>query len=105
MRTILSCFLLFLKKTQVSSDKSSASSFLSRCAAAISLSELVRPLLAVDAARIMQILNILKERCPGQSKAGIVNFIYYLRPSPSFIKTDKILQIFIFNSITCICYF
>ncbi|XP_066935726.1 focadhesin-like isoform X2 [Clytia hemisphaerica] len=62
---------------QVSSDKSSASSFVSRCAAAISLSEMVRPLLALDAGRILQMINTLKERCPGQSKAGTSSVLHF----------------------------
>lgn len=55
---------------QVSSEKSTASSLISRCCAAISLSELVSPLLSLDTERITHMVEALKVRCPGQTKAG-----------------------------------
>ena len=67
------CFCSF----QVSSEKSSASSLVSRCIAAIAMSELTQPLLSLDTERIHHMLDVLRERCPNQSKAGKRIYLFF----------------------------
>ncbi|XP_047129066.1 focadhesin isoform X1 [Hydra vulgaris] len=62
---------------QISSGKSTASSLVARCFAALSMGELASILLPIDSERILFMLNMLLERCPYQSKAGsssLLNF-------------------------------
>lgn len=57
---------------QVSSEKSTASSTLSRCCAAVALSDLVQPLLSIDTFRLLQMVQALKKASLGSANSGSV---------------------------------
>ncbi|XP_065649602.1 focadhesin isoform X7 [Hydra vulgaris] len=62
---------------QISSGKSTASSLVARCFAALSMANLASILLALDSERILSMLNMLLERCPYQLKAGSSNLLNF----------------------------